>query len=177
MGLFNRKPKQLKQDLIAQKAFEIYEKWIKVESTLAKAHNRRKWVKKEGWDYDKKAHAEEHKYLYAFLTIETTPYVFNCYDSEFKEALRLQFKQEDTNFVFDRLSTYQKVWDEAGEKMMAGETGGQANLAMSISKQAVLFRFGEDDLNRLQNTIMFASTVNAFSQELGLLKKKYDLIP
>jgi len=61
--------------------------------------------------------------------------------------------------------------------MMAGETGGQANLVMSISKQAVLFRFGEDDLNRLQNTIMFASTVNAFSQELGLLKKKYDLIP
>jgi len=161
---------------MAQKAFEVYKEWISVEATLAKAHNRKKWIKKENWDYDKVSHAEEHKYLYAFLTIETTPYVFKCYESKFKEALKSQFKQEDTKYVFDRLSTYQKVWDEAGEKMMAGGTGGEASLAMSISKQAVLFRFGEENANRLQNTIMFASTVNAFSQELGLLKKKYDLI-
>ena len=177
MGLFSRKPQQLSRDSIAEKAFKIYEKWIQVESTLARAHNRKKWIKKEGWDYDKKAHAEEHKYIYAFLTIETTPYVFKCYDSEFREALTSQFKREDTKFVFDRLSIYQKVWDEAGEKMIAGGTGGEANLAMSISNQAVLFRFGENDTYRLQNTIMFGSTVNAFSQELGLLKKKYELIP
>ena len=161
---------------MAQKAFEVYKEWIRVEAVLAKAHNRKKWLKKENWDYDKVAHAEEHKYLYAFLTIETTPYVFKCYNDEFKEALRSQFKQEDTIFVFDRLSTYQKVWNEAGDKMIAGGTGGEANLVMSISKQAVLFRFGEDDAYRLQNTITFASTINAFSQELGLLKKKYELI-
>jgi hypothetical protein len=176
MGLFKRRLRKLSYNQMAQKAFEVYKEWIRVEALLAKAHNRKKWIKKEGWDYDKKAHAEEHKYLYAFLTIETTPYVFKCYDSEFKEALKSQFKQEDTTFVFDRLSTYQKVWDDAGEKMIAGGTGGEANLAMSISSQAVLFRFGEDDTNRLQNTIMFGSTVNAFSQELGLLKKKYELI-
>ncbi len=176
MGLFKKKPKKLSYTQIALKAFEVYKEWVRVEAVIAKAHNRKKWLKKEKWDYDKVAHAEEHKYLYAFLTIETTPYVFKCYGSEFKEELRSQFKQ-DANFVFERLSTYQKVWEKAGEKMIAGGTGGEANLVMSISTQAVLFRFGEDDINRLQNTIMFASAVNAFSEELGLLKKKYDLIP
>ena len=63
MGLFSRTLKKLSYDQMAQKAFEVYKEWIRVEALLAKAHNRRKWLKKEHWDYDKEAHAEEHKYL------------------------------------------------------------------------------------------------------------------